>query len=537
VHLHIPEVTIRMTGLMLILALPVIPPSAEATTNVVTSLGDSGPGTLRDAIATVGLDGSILFATNGSIRLVDEIPAHDVNILGPGAGVLGVRGGTNRVFRVSGRVFISGLTISGGHAPDGLIAQVVGGGATAGGPGEPGGGIYNEGTLILSDCVLTQNSAGTGGQGWSPHGLLGSPTSGGEGGNGGGVYNLGTLSLSNCVVSYNAAGTGGASGYSTWGPGGGDGGWGGGIYNAGTLWLEDSTVTGNSAGTAGANGPHGGTSYAGLGGGIWSGQSVSANRCAFSYNSSGGGGGALCGGSLSLTNCTVTGNGPGWQGGAGGGIQSTDLLNLVNCTVAGNQGGSIWREPGGVYHPAGGGQAQVLNTIIAGNTGSVQDVAGEFTSLGHNLIGVTNSSTGFGVPGDLVGGSASPLDPGLGPLADNGGPTLTIALRQGSPAINAGDNAAVTPTDQRGYARRIGPAVDIGAYEYGYPSLIEARPQEAAILLLVYGSSGQTCCVMTSSNLQNWIPLATNQIPSNGIAVFRDDTAGAAERFYRVWLP
>jgi hypothetical protein len=210
-------------------------------------------------------------------------------------------------------------------------------------------------------------------------------------------------------------------------------------------------------------------------------------------------------------------------------------LSLVNCTVAGNQGAST--AAGGVYHPAGGGRAEVLNTIIASNSGSIQDVAGEFASVGHNLIGVTNSSTGFGVTGDLVSSSDSPLDPRLGPLGDNGGPTKTLPLLQGSPAIDAGDNTTITPSDQRGYARRIGPAVDIGAYEYGWPSIIEARAQGAGILLLVYGASGQTCCVMTSSNLQNWTPLATNQIAPNGIATFHDDAPNAAQLFYRVWLP
>src|SRR5262249_13553670 len=89
----------------------------------------------------------------------------------------------------------------------------------------------------------------------------------------------------------------------------------------------------------------------------------------------------------------------------------------------------------------------------------------------HNLIGNPSGSSGF-VSTDLVGTDISPLDPLLGPLQDNGGPTFTRALRAGSRARNAGDNALAvdssgTPlsTDQRGFARIVDGSVDIGAFE------------------------------------------------------------------------
>jgi hypothetical protein len=97
-------------------------------------------------------------------------------------------------------------------------------------------------------------------------------------------------------------------------------------------------------------------------------------------------------------------------------------------------------------------------------------VFGDFASQGHNLIGDPFGSSGFGVTGDLVGTTESPLDPRLGPLANNGGPTRTHALLAGSPAIDHGDSS-VSGTDQRGRPRlkdgdgRGGPAVDIGAVE------------------------------------------------------------------------
>ena len=77
-------------------------------------------------------------------------------------------------------------------------------------------------------------------------------------------------------------------------------------------------------------------------------------------------------------------------------------------------------------------------------------MSGDFTSQGHNLIGDGGGSTGFGVNFDIVGTSANPIDPKLGPLALNGGKTKTHALLAGSPAIDRGDNANLPPTDQRG---------------------------------------------------------------------------------------
>jgi len=100
-------------------------------------------------------------------------------------------------------------------------------------------------------------------------------------------------------------------------------------------------------------------------------------------------------------------------------------------------------------------------------------VTGDFTSGGHNLIGDDTGSFGLthGINGNIVGTSANPIDPELGPLANNGGPTKTHALLAGSIAIDRGDNAGASATDQRGFARKKdgngdGSAiVDIGAFE------------------------------------------------------------------------
>jgi hypothetical protein len=110
------------------------------------------------------------------------------------------------------------------------------------------------------------------------------------------------------------------------------------------------------------------------------------------------------------------------------------------------------------------GVFNVKSTIVAGNTsaGSGPDVWGTFTSAGFNLIGI-DQSNGFFASSDQKGGVASPLDPKLGSLANNGGPTQTIALQSGSPAINTGAPDA-SPRDQRGFVRQNTP--DIGAFEF-----------------------------------------------------------------------
>ena len=84
-------------------------------------------------------------------------------------------------------------------------------------------------------------------------------------------------------------------------------------------------------------------------------------------------------------------------------------------------------------------------------------------STGYNIIGNNADAVINSQPTDQIGTPASPIDPLLGPLADNGGPTLTHALQPGSPAINRGDPAAL-PQDQRGYGRLGVP--DVGAFEF-----------------------------------------------------------------------
>jgi hypothetical protein len=120
------------------------------------------------------------------------------------------------------------------------------------------------------------------------------------------------------------------------------------------------------------------------------------------------------------------------------------------------------------------GVVTLVNTLVALNSATTgPDYAGVAAAgSSHNLIGIVDGSTGFSVAthGDLLGTAAHPLDPRLGPLQNNGGPTPTMALLPASPALDAGLNGAQTvtgPSDQRGpgFARVARGAVDIGAFE------------------------------------------------------------------------
>ena len=233
---------------------------------------------------------------------------------------------------------------------------------------------------------------------------------------------------------------------------------GGGVFNQGTLTLNDVTIRDNTAGDP--------TNGEGIGAGIWNylGATLTLNGCTVSGNTAIGnlsyapsrGGGVENYGTLTLNNSTVSGNSA--VQGTGGGISNSlgvSTLTLNNATVSGNS------SPG----TSGSGGIDNAGTLIAGNSivagNSDGDLFGNVTSEGYNLFGTTNGS-GFD-PTDLLG-----VDPLLGPLQDNGGPTATMAPLSGSPAI---DRIPGTPgvnfpaTDQRGVARPQGSLADSGAVE------------------------------------------------------------------------
>src|SRR6266480_438769 len=221
---------------------------------------------------------------------------------------------------------------------------------------------------------------------------------------------------------------------------------GGGIRNLGTLTLTNTTISGNTAGTDG-----GGIYNSGGGTLTITASTLSGN----SANSAGrNGGGIFNAGAATLTNVTVSGNSA--NSGGGGVFNSGGTATLVNVTF-GENSATIG---GGISNVAG--TVTLTNTVVANSTGG--NCSGAISSVGNNLD--SGSTCAFAGAGDL-----SNRDPLLGVLANNGGATQTRALSAGSPAIDAGSNAACPATDQRGVARPFPAAgnCDIGAFEFRPP--------------------------------------------------------------------
>ncbi|MGA2621144.1 MAG: C10 family peptidase, partial [Thermoguttaceae bacterium] len=248
-----------------------------------------------------------------------------------------------------------------------------------------------------------------------------------------------------------------------------------GILNyGGTMNVTDTTVSRNNAGGICNNGTVTLT-------GVTISDNTNSNDV-LEYGVQGGqGGGIYNDGTATLTNVTISGNtalGAAGNNYGGGGIYNDTGGNatLTNVTVSNNVGTSS--AGGGICNAAPAGKFTLANTIVAGNSADKQgpDAYGSFNSLGHNLIGETDYSSGWN-GSDLTGTSASPLNPELGSLNDNGGPTQTMALLGGSPAIDAGSNSLAVDaggnaltTDQRGLPRIVNGTVDIGAFELEYQS-------------------------------------------------------------------
>jgi hypothetical protein len=261
---------------------------------------------------------------------------------------------------------------------------------------------------------------------------------------GGAINNAGNLTLTDCTLSSNIAAKGGGA-----------------IVNLGTLGLNFSTVSSNRTVTSG--------------GGIFSTGVLSVRNSTISGNTAKvDGGGVYDNGSPTLlVDSTLYGNTAASGGGLFSGPAAT--VKVLSCTITANR----------AMHDAGGGVeigasttglVTLLNTLVAGNvtgTGSTPgDALGALDPASvSNLIGDGDQATGLsnGQGGNQIGTAAKPVVPKLAKLADNGGPTQTVALLAGSPALDAGDNTPASPLgyDQRGpgFPRILNSRSDIGAFE------------------------------------------------------------------------
>jgi hypothetical protein len=451
-----------------IAALLLVPSVASANTITVNDPGDpfSTGCTLHGAIDNANAGNALHNCSSGSggpdviefnlppsttISLAGPLPdiTQGLTITGPGLGQLTVTG--NDLYRPilvdpGVTVGVSGLTITHGCACPG------GGG---------GGGILNSGLLSLTDVLLTSSTAA----------VTAAATN--NFAEGGGIENDSgaTLSLLRSTISGNTVMASGATSQ--------NGANGGGIMNRGTLLIDRSTVSGNHA-----------TAVAGIGattnvrgGGIDTDGPVATGRSTISGNTASGTGGAVnstAGGgisafndpadvTISLDRTTVSGNsvvGTAGQAQAGGVQGFGSNFTVTSSTISGNSALSS------ANLTLGATTKEFKNTIISNPLGGGLNCGTPTaTSVGFNLEDGT--SCGFGLL------DHPNTDPMLAALADNGGPTLTMALLTGSPAIDQGLSTPLETTDQRVLARPVdfpsipnapgGDGTDIGSFEVQVP--------------------------------------------------------------------
>lgn len=311
------------------------------------------------------------------------------------------------------------------------LVNIDAGGLSAGVTIDGGPGTNRIFTLNAGGNLLLSNLRLTGGNGMGAN----------QNGGGGAILNSGTMQLTGCTLSGNSTGGAGA------------------IYSpAGTvLTLVQCTLSDNHASAASANG-----------GAIVCNGALTLTQCTFSGNqtdSTVGGGGAIRinnPGTATITQCTFAGNSA--PAGFGGALYHTgSQMTLTHCTLSGNSA-----KTGGAYFSTSSALT-LTNSLIAGNTAALF-----YPDL---ISAVTPTTTGVNFIGDLDGSNltAGPTiltgDPLLGELANNGGTTQTMALRAGSPALDAATVVGGLTGDQRGFARirdgnGDGDGVpDIGAFE------------------------------------------------------------------------
>ena len=445
----------------------------DAATFTVTSLGDAGAGTLRDAItqanAAAGAD-DIAFATTlnlpGTITLQTALPdiTDDLTITGPSSDDLILRrSATAAAFRIftitSGSVEISHLWL--------LDGRVVG----AAGMTAEGGCIRHAGSLVIRDSVIADCNA---------VGFDGGATLNGEDAAGGAIFSAGDITLDGVAI-VDCVATGGGTSFAM--ALAGDGRGGAVMHTSGLMIVRKSRISGCTAQAGDATGG-GGVD------GIAEGSAIHATASVYLYDSDVSGcatqgatavvdGGAL---NLSGANLIVRSS---VRNSAGVAIRKAGPLMMENCTLSSNQGvshGGLWLDSTGftstlayctIHLNSGtvaggieltGGAMELEGCIVAGNTGASPDLAGAFSDLDNNLIGDETGSTGFTIS-LLVGNLLNPINPGLGALQAMGSFTWGHAPVWGSFAIDRGGSGAPID-DQRGANRLFGGIPDIGAIEF-----------------------------------------------------------------------
>lgn len=474
-------------------------------------------------ICTNLTNASISISGNGAVRHFTVMPGVRFEIIG-----LSLINGSNSIggsISNAGTLVLERCTFfnnvaagkAGTAGVDGAADAGIGGNGTAGGSGSPasGGAIYNSGDLSVIHCTFLSNRVAGGNGGRGGNGGFGTygGGAGANGGNGataygGAIYSPGTLNISDSLFQFNTA-AGGAGGVR--GVGGGTGtmttyrgidgnGGTGATGNGGAICAANCSVTGstfnqnnsvggntadagsqNSSGDSGQNGPDS------FGGGLLITGTGSLINCTFSGNSSNGGKGGA-GGSGYYQGGNGGNGGDAW----GGSLHVTGQSILQNCTLAGGRvnpgvagaAGSATNYPGTAGQPGTGHGENIANTglyslalknsILAppvNSTNISSNTSGIIADGGYNL---SSDSTPVTLP--VSGKNKNAM---LIALASNGGPTPTMALQAGSPAIDVIPPGLAPDTDQRGVPR--GDFSDIGAYEYSTVPTFDSQPSDLIV--------------------------------------------------------
>lgn len=468
--------------------------SAHAGGGILNRIGSTTLANLTISLNTANFGGGVA-NDQGTLELVDSTLSENSAAFN-GGGVVNAFGTAT----ITNGTFSNNTADSGGAvASDGTL--FVAGTAMSGNSATSGGGLSITGGMAeLTNVSLLTNSASFVGGAISNSADLeitgGSLQNNSADMRGGAIVNSGDLGLFDSLLEGNVA-TGGGTTVR------GDG---GGIYNAsgGTVTASDGRLINNRANLRGG-------AIANLGSAMLTNLTISENSATLMQ-----GGGIDNDGTLTLDRSLISGNISRTEG---GGIRNRGTLTVSNSTISGNQtasaGGGIYNGATATLHHStvtnnsadlGGGlwnsfaTVHVAHTIVAGNSaatlGPDVGVNSPVTSEGFNLIGNASGSSGW------IGSDDLNRDPLLAALGDNGGPTLTHALLEGSPAIDAGDNTGAPTVDQRGLARIVDgdgdgtPTIDIGAYEFLSPigatgsGLFADSGQQLGSLALEFGALG-----------------------------------------------
>jgi hypothetical protein len=471
----------------LALALALTASTVSGATLTVTTLADSGTGSLRNAIAAAsttspGDDIVFLSGLTGTIMNVTELVINKpLTITGPGGspGIAISGGSTVRCIHVGSAAPTAASTVTLTN-----LTLISGFGSVNGGGLRCGNALItlDLNNITVTGCIAQQHGGGLG-------------------------FDNGTITVTRCTISGNSTNTGD----------------GGGVYGGGqgaTFSMTDCTVVGNTC--AGMGGGWGGTGPAG--------STLTFSACTFlgnTANGTGGGGLAIRNSNVTvtcnITNCTFSGNSApstAAASGVGGGVAVAGVAgagavttNLTNCTFYGNTGASATLATTLVAWAFSGATVTInyRNTLISGAGTTNVGAMGSGTA---NLVSQDNNLCSDGT-GNLSGANDLPnTNPGLGALANNGGPTMTHMPQAGSPAVDAGRAIGGVSTDQCGVAKprddatvtnaSNGDGSDIGSVEALVPGDPEIDLSEPGGIGAIADGSTISGLALTASIQSQW---------------------------------